>query len=103
MREAYENYFPVAHFWAAMLHGLQHKREDIWPGSNQTLPTFLAFAECILEMASVLPHPNRPQRFALTRGEAWHFVLPERLRQQKQLRPLPLAEPQLEALRSSLV
>ena len=90
MRAAYELFLPVAHLWAAWLHGLQHNRSDIFPGSNECLPTFLAFANCILRLACALPAPNRKQRFALTSREAWTIILPEHLRLEKELRPLAL-------------
>ena len=98
MRSAYHEYLPVAHLWAALIHGQQHDRADIWPGSNQTLPTFLAFASCMLELASVVPNQNRMQRFALSSRGAWRFVIPKHLEGWKQLIALPLGPEQLRAL-----
>src|SRR6266511_2930690 len=55
MLSAYKEYRRVAHLWAAALHGQQHDRKDIWPGATRTLPTFLAYAEAILDLACRLP------------------------------------------------
>ena len=49
MLQAYNEFRSVAHFWGALLYGQQHDRQDIWPGALETLPTFLAYAEAILE------------------------------------------------------
>jgi hypothetical protein len=98
MLEAYDEFRPVAHLWAALIHGGQHEQQDIWPGSLQTLPTLLCYAECILEMASVVPTPRRDRRFALTRSEAWTFVIPQKLSVHKTLTALLLNEEQLQVL-----
>jgi hypothetical protein len=97
LREAYKKFLPVAHLWATLVYSGQHGRVDIWPGSNEWLPTFLAFADSILEMASALPEPNREHRFALTRQEAWTFVIPRHLCQHRPLLALPLDDLQLRA------
>ena len=84
MLSAYKEYHSVAHLWAAALHGQQHDREDIWPGSTRSLPTFLAYAEAILDLACRLPSFVPGRRFAMSRPESWRFTLPE-------LRPVTLA------------
>ena len=38
MLAAYDEYRSVAHLWAALIHGGQHERADIWPGSIETIP-----------------------------------------------------------------
>ena len=98
MLAAYNGYRPAVHFWAAMIHGLQHGRDDIWPGSNETLPTFLAFAQCFLDLASELPSPDRKRRFAMNRSEAWHFLVPDHMRQEVKLVALPLTAEQQRIL-----
>jgi hypothetical protein len=55
MLRAHNEFSSVAHLWAALLHGQQHDRQDIWPGSPKTLPTFIAYAEAILDLACRLP------------------------------------------------
>jgi hypothetical protein len=77
MLGAYEAYRSVAHLWAALIHGGQHERKDIWPDSVATLPIFLSYADAILEIASRLPNPHRDRRFVLTPSEVWSFELPK--------------------------
>jgi len=77
MLSAYKEYRRVAHLWAAALHGQQHDRKDIWPGATRTLPTFLAYAEAILDLACRLPSFVPGRRFAMSRRESWRFTLPE--------------------------
>jgi hypothetical protein len=76
MLKSYNEYRSVAHLWAALLHGQQHERQDIWPGSLQTLPTFIAYAETILDLACRLPSLARGRGFAMSRSEAWRFTVP---------------------------
>ena len=94
MLEAYRQFRSVAHLVAAMVHGDQHDRKDIWPGSLKTLPTFLAYADCILDMACNLPSLARDRRFAINRSEAWVFTIPEMLIRTVPLVALPLTEEQ---------
>ena len=75
----------------------QWDRPDIWPGSLDTLPTFLAYAERIRDMCCVVPSPSRDRRFAVTRSEVWSFTIPQRLAPVKLL-TLPLNEEQLAIL-----
>lgn len=110
MLDAYNHFLPVTHLWAALIHvgqqhdlhdihvGQQHGPHDIWRWVLHELPTFLAFADSILEMATTLPSPQRGPRFALTRSEVWTFVLPQRLILKKRLQALPLNEQQLAIL-----
>jgi hypothetical protein len=79
--------------WAALLHSQQHNRQDIWPGSPKTLPTFIAYSEAILDLACPLP---RGRRFAMSRLEAWRFTMPNLER--VTLTALPLTSEQLEIL-----
>jgi hypothetical protein len=95
MLEACIQFRSVAHLWAALLHGLQHQRDDIWPGSRETLPAFLSYADCFREMALRLPAHRAGQRSAV---EPWTFIVPERLRQAVRLEALPLNEEQLKVL-----
>jgi hypothetical protein len=92
------NYFrPAVHLWAAMAYGQQAGRGDIWPGASENLPTFLAYSEAILELACALPSRAGDRRFAVTRSEAWCFVLPEPVAIVK-LEVPPLNEGQLAVL-----
>jgi len=84
MLSTYRAYRSVAHFWAAALHGQQHDRQDIWPGSTHTLPTFLTYAEAILDLACRLPSFVPGRRFAMSPSASWRFIVPE-------LRPVTLA------------
>ena len=77
MLEAYNQFRGVAHLWAALIHAEQHGRQDIWPGSCETLPTFLAFAQRILEMACALPSRARDRRFVISPSETWAFTIPQ--------------------------
>ena len=76
MLKAYRDFRSVAHLWAALLHGEQHGRADIWPGTNSTLPVFIGYSEAVLDLACKIPSPVRGRRFALSRSEAWRFTLP---------------------------
>jgi hypothetical protein len=97
MLQAYNEFRNVAHFWGAFLHGQQHERQDIWPGAPETLPTFLSYAEAILELACALPSFAGDRRFAATRAEAWSFIMPGQIGP-AQLLPLPLNEEQIAIL-----
>jgi hypothetical protein len=72
---AFNEFRSVAHLWATLLHGQQHNRQDIWPGSLDTLPTFLAHAEAILDLACCLPSFARGQRYCMSRLGAWRFKI----------------------------
>jgi hypothetical protein len=98
MLAVYDEYRSVAHLWAALIYGGQHKREDIWPGSVGTVPILLSYAEALLEIASRLPNPRRDQRFALTHSEVWTFIIPQNLVVHRTLEALPLNEEQLRIL-----
>jgi hypothetical protein len=98
MLAAYNEYRSVAHLWAALIHGGQHERKDIWPGSVETVPILLSYAEALLEIASRLPSPRRDQRFALTHSELWRFTIPQNLVMHRTLEALPLNEEQLRIL-----
>ena len=98
MLDVFREFRPVAHLWAGLIHGGQHERQDIWPGSPETLPVFLSYAEAILELASQVPTPRREERFALTATEAWRFSIPKRLIATKELDALPLDEKQQQIL-----
>lgn len=89
MLQAFNQFQSVAHLWTALLHGQQQERQDIWPGSLQTLPTFLAYADRILDMACSLPPVARDRRRAISRSEAWSFTMPQ------PLRPVTLEAPPL--------
>jgi hypothetical protein len=90
---AFNEFRSVAHLWGALLHGQQHDRQDIWPGSPKTLPTFIAYAEAILDLACRLPSFARGQRFTLSRSKAWRFTIP--IIQRITLEALPLTNEQL--------
>ena len=74
---AFKEFHSVAHLWAALLHGQQHDRQDIWPGSLETLPNFLAHAEAILDLASLLPPFSRGRGLATKHSRAWRFTIPD--------------------------
>jgi hypothetical protein len=98
MLKACNDFRPVAHLWAAMIHGLQHSRDDIWPFPPGSLPTFLAYADCFLDLACALPSPDRKRRFAMTRSEAWTFTLPTSLHRSIVLEALPFTVEQRRIL-----
>jgi hypothetical protein len=98
---AFGEFRSVAHLWAALLHGQQHNRQDIWPGSSETLPIFLAHAEAILDLACRLPSFGRGRRFVMSRSAAWRFTSGNT--QRITLRPLPLTDEQLQLLASKNV
>jgi hypothetical protein len=97
MLQAYNQFRTVAHFWGALLHGQEHDRQDIWPGSPQTLPTFLSYAEAILELACALPSFANDRRPAHTCSEAWSFIFPGQI-ESPTLLGLPLTEQQVAIL-----
>ena len=94
MLRAYNDFRNVSHLWAALIHGEQHGRRDIWPGSVTTLPTFIAHAEAILNLACRLPSFAPGQRFAIRRSQAWQFTIPDL--QRITLMVLPLSAEQLQ-------
>jgi hypothetical protein len=87
---AFNEFRSVAHLWAALLHGRQHDQQDIWPGSLETLPIFLAYAEAILDLACDLRSLAPGQRFVMRRPQAWRFT--NRDVPRISLRPVPLTE-----------
>jgi hypothetical protein len=91
--QAFNEFRSVAHLWATLLHSQQHNRQDMWPGSPDTLPTFLAYAEAVLDLACRLPSFARGQRFAMSRSGAWRFTIPDM--QRVTLDALPLTNEQL--------
>jgi hypothetical protein len=98
MLEASKVYLPVAHFWAALLHSLQNEREDIWLDSLEKVPTFLAYAECFLEMACQLPRQRGERVSADIRRKAWVFVIPTHLKRRVDIAALPLEAEQIAIL-----
>lgn len=95
MLDAFKSYRTVAHLWAAMIYGGEEGRRDIWPGSIDTLPTFLAYADCFLNMACGLPWRGRDRRFALDRSQSWVFTIPKRFIKSVSLQALPFNEEQI--------
>jgi hypothetical protein len=94
MLKAYARFGSVAHFWGAMLHGEQHGRKDIWPGSLETLPKFVAYANSLLDLACAVPSPESIGRFAMTRSKAWSFIIPDHLVETVRLDSLPFSAEQ---------
>ncbi len=102
--DAFRDYLSVAHLWAALLHGLQHGRDDIWPGSNQTLPRFLAYAEAFADKGAQLPWTGSGRDFTLPKEKIWRIVILDRLRETRPVVALALNENQktvLDTLASS--
>ena len=91
---AFNDFLSVAHNWAALIHGGQHRRADIWPGSNETLPRFLGYVEAFARNGSHLKWPGRDRRYALDTRKIWKFYIPEHLRETCNLQALPLTENQ---------
>jgi hypothetical protein len=87
--QAFRNYLPVAHLWAALLHGHQNDRVYITPASLEALPTFLAYADEFLVMADRTPWAGRDRKVLLPGPTAWRFGLPARFKQSVCLRALP--------------
>jgi hypothetical protein len=98
MLEAYKEYLPVAHFWAALIHSSQNEREDIWLDSLEKVPAFLAFAECFLEMACQLPRQRGERVAADMRRKAWVFIIPTHLKRDVNITVLPLHDEQIAIL-----
>lgn len=96
MLRAHKEFRSVSHFWAALIYGQQEDRPDSWPGSPATLPTFIAYAGAILDLACRLPSFVRGQRFAMSPRGAWRFTIPKL--QRITLASLPLADEQLAIL-----
>lgn len=95
MLQANRTFRTVAHLWAALIHALQHDRDDIWSDSLATLPAFLAYAENFLSMACALPVRRRDSEIRITRNAAWTFTIPSSLRQRRPMVALPLDDDQV--------
>ena len=95
MLDLFKTYQSVAHLWAAMIYGGEEGRRDIWSGSIDTLPTFLAYADCFLNMACGLPWRGRDRRFALDRSQSWVFTIPKRFIKSVSPQALPFNEEQI--------
>ena len=96
MLQAYNQFRTVAHF-SGCAPARPGAREDIWPGSPETLPTFLSYAEAILKLACALPSFANDRRPIHTRSEAWSFIVPGQL-EPATLLGLPLTEQQVAIL-----
>ncbi len=91
---AFNDFLNVAHCWAALIHGDQHQRPDIWPGSNETLPRFLAYAEAFALRGSRLKWPGPDRRYTLDRRKIWRFHIPDHLCETQRVEALFLTEEQ---------
>ena len=100
MLDAFDEFLSVAHLWAALLHGGQQEREDIWPGAPETLPVFLAYAGSFMQMGQRVKWGGRDRRFLLPPRAMWTVALPEELREERPLQALPLDKEQIAALPS---
>ena len=90
LQMAFRTYRAVSHLWAALIHGRQHDRTDIWPGSTETLPSFLSYSTAFAEKGCALPWSGRDRRFTLDPAELWSFVIPDELTQTARIEALPL-------------
>jgi hypothetical protein len=95
---AFNDFLSAAHLWAALIHSGQHQRRDIWPGSNETLPRFLAYAEAFALRGSRLVWPSHDRRFTLDPRKIWRVQIPEHLRETCDLQALPLTDAQRAVL-----
>jgi hypothetical protein len=93
MLEAFHHYLPVAHLWAALLHGYQNERNDISPASPSTLPTFLAYADRFLQLAEQTHWAGLDRKVLLPGSLAWRFGLPARFEPNVSLDVLPIPTP----------
>jgi hypothetical protein len=93
MLEAFHHYLPVAHLWAALLHGYQNERNDISPASPSTLPTFLAYADRFLQLAEQTHWAGLDRKVLLPGSLAWRFGLPARFAQSISLEATPISTP----------
>jgi hypothetical protein len=99
----FNDFLSVSHLWAALLYGLQEGRADIWPGSNQTLPRFLAYAEAFAAKGARLRWAGSDRAFTLPSKLRWHFGISEHLRENRPVLALPLNREQLQVLERVLV
>ncbi len=93
MLDAFRHYLPVAHLWAALLHGHQNGRNDTSPESLGTLPTFLAYADQFLQLAHHTPWAGLDRKVLLPGPMAWRFGLPARFAQSISLQAEPISTP----------
>lgn len=93
MLEAFHHYLPVAHLWAALLHGYQNEPNDISPESLTTLPTFLAYADRFLQLANQTQWAGLDRKVLLPGSLAWRFGLPARFAQSITLEVAPISIP----------
>jgi len=98
MRLTYKRFESVAHLWTALIYGGQEQRDDIWPGTCQTLPTFLSYADCFLKMARSLPTPARDRQPSRMSSKAWVFTVPKHLEKTVALKALQLTDEQKHIL-----
>lgn len=89
MRDAFNRYLPVAHLWAAFLHGVQNERPNIAPTDNTTLPTFLAYGEAFAEKAGKVPFRSPNRRILVPNDLRWQFLLPDELIKKVRIGALP--------------
>lgn len=100
IREAWEEFHSVAHFWAVLEYWQQLGRREILSGRIETLPLFFGYASYFLDAACHTPAPERKScRHLMARSEAWWFTLPENLKSSRNLKAEPLHDVQLQALK----
>jgi hypothetical protein len=92
--DAFNDFLSVAHYWAALIHAGQHDQSDIWPGSNETLPQFLAYADAFGRMGCHLVWPGHDRRYTLNPQTIWHFRIPAHLQRTCDLQALPMTDKQ---------
>ncbi len=68
------------------------------PGSNETLPRFLAYAEAFALRGNRLVWPGHDRRFTLDPRKIWKAQIPEYLRETCDLQALPLTDAQRAVL-----
>ena len=96
--DAFSEFLPVAHLWAALVYSLENERSDIAPDSRQTLPTFIGYASAFAELASRVPFRSKKGRFLLPASVPKRFIVPEHSEISPQLLALALHRKQLEAI-----
>jgi hypothetical protein len=93
--KSFREYLSVSHLWAALVFAEETKRADIWPGSNETLPRFLGFADAFARAAADIRWYGKDRAAVLPRRIVCRVQIPEPLKEHHDVSALRL-DPELE-------
>ena len=74
--DAFHDYLPVAHLWAAFVVNIVEEPERFWQATESTLPTLIGVAKGLEDLAATIPWRGRDRQYLFERRRAWRFAFP---------------------------